>query len=81
IFINDCLSQEELNLICGVYNTYTGQGPQVSFSSWWPRHSAYLSSGLNIGFWSSAAKQWFYTHLEYIGSDGADLRNGKQWKN
>ncbi|EGO04479.1 hypothetical protein SERLA73DRAFT_44533 [Serpula lacrymans var. lacrymans S7.3] len=35
-FINDCLSQEELDLISGVYNVYTGHGPQMSQSSWWP---------------------------------------------
>ncbi|EGO02623.1 hypothetical protein SERLA73DRAFT_38128, partial [Serpula lacrymans var. lacrymans S7.3] len=79
-FVDDCLSREELDLTSGVYNVYTGHGPQMSQSSWWPKNSVFMGGGLNTGFWLGSAEKWFHTYLEHIYHNTTELRSGKMWK-
>ncbi|EGO04623.1 hypothetical protein SERLA73DRAFT_38141, partial [Serpula lacrymans var. lacrymans S7.3] len=80
-FINDCLSQDELDFISGIYNVYTGNGPQTSQSSWWLKNLTFMGGGLNHGFWLSSAEKWFCVHLDHITNNTADLRAAKTWTN
>ena len=76
---DDELSDDELNLICGVYMVKT-QGNQKSDSSWWPKHSAWMNSGLNVGYWSPACEDWFQRRLDSIRTGTARLRTSTEWK-
>ncbi|EGO02533.1 hypothetical protein SERLA73DRAFT_47941, partial [Serpula lacrymans var. lacrymans S7.3] len=80
-FIDDCLSQNELDLISVIYNVYTGNGPQTLQSSLWPKNSTFMGEGLNHGFWSSSAEKWFCARLDHITNNTADLRAVKTWTN
>lgn len=57
-----------------------GNGAQTTDMSWWPRHSAWLSSGLNIGVWTSACEEWFLTHRQKIMSGQEGPRSATDWK-
>ncbi|KJA19782.1 hypothetical protein HYPSUDRAFT_117469, partial [Hypholoma sublateritium FD-334 SS-4] len=35
-YIDDVLTTHEMEVICGVYYVYTGQGTQIAKKSWWP---------------------------------------------
>jgi hypothetical protein len=72
---------EERDFICGVYKVFTGSGLQVSDMSWWPKHSAWQSSGADFGYWSAMNESWFQTRLTEIRNGVAKLRSGKQWGN
>jgi hypothetical protein len=62
----------------------TGQGHsgQTSDMSWWPKHSAWRGSGLNVGWWTPDCEIWFQTRLNNIRSSSGTtlLKNGAQWK-
>jgi hypothetical protein len=76
---DDALSDDELNLICGVYKVHT-QHNQTSDSSWWPKHSVWMASGLNVGYWSVACETWFQMQLEAIRKGTAGLRTAAEWR-
>jgi hypothetical protein len=73
------LSEDELNLICGVYRVKT-QDNQMSDSLWWPKHSVWMNSGLNVGYWSPACENWFQLRLDTIRAGTARLRMSAEWK-
>ncbi|KAK0207455.1 hypothetical protein IW262DRAFT_1236102, partial [Armillaria fumosa] len=81
---DDRLTSDELDLVCGVYRIDTGQhgqySNQMNIISWWPKPSAWETSGLYIGFWSSDCEAWFQRRLDVIHSGKADLRTLAQWK-
>lgn len=56
-----------------------GKGKQDSHLSWWPKHSAWAKSGLDIGFWSNSCEKWFQLRLERIRAGNANLRSGQEW--
>ncbi|TDL18568.1 hypothetical protein BD410DRAFT_728323, partial [Rickenella mellea] len=78
---DDELSSDELDLISGVYKVFTGTGLQTSDSSWWPWHSAWERSSLNVGYWSTDCEHWFQNRLEHIRNDTAELRGSTEWVN
>ncbi|KAF9062808.1 hypothetical protein BDP27DRAFT_1140444, partial [Rhodocollybia butyracea] len=65
-FWDDQLTEEEIDLVCGTYEVMTDGAMQTSFRSWWPRPAAWKVCGLNCGYWSRDAEQWFQTRLEHI---------------
>jgi hypothetical protein len=76
---DDALSEDELNLICGVYKVHT-QSNQTSDSSWWPKQSVWITSGLHVGYWSVACETWFQKRLEAIRDGTATLRTAGEWR-
>lgn len=56
-----------------------GKGAQNSHLSWWPKHSAWVKSSLDIGFWSDICEKWFQLRLESIRAGSAKLRSGQDW--
>ena len=98
IFLDDGLSEDELDLISGVYKVFTGKflqcinismilipgdrkgkGVQESHLSWWPKHSIWARSGLDMGYWSESSERWFLLRLESIRAGNATLRSGQEW--
>ncbi|KAH7871651.1 uncharacterized protein C8R40DRAFT_1023807, partial [Lentinula edodes] len=70
-FWDDQLTGEEMDLICGSYEVATGfvskEGKQqMAIKSWWPRSGSWRSCGLNCGYWSRDAEDWFRNRLDQI---------------
>ncbi|KAF8522790.1 hypothetical protein BU17DRAFT_8803, partial [Hysterangium stoloniferum] len=63
------LSEDELNVMCGVYKVFTDM-------SWWPKPAIWQRGNLDVGYWSHACKEWF-SKLAYPGS--ANVRSAKKW--
>ena len=47
--------------------------------SWWPKHSAWVKSGLDIGFWTEGCEEWFQKRLQDIRAGDAKLRSAHEW--
>jgi hypothetical protein len=77
---DDALSEDELNLICGVYRVRTKFSNQASDSSWWPKHSIWMASNMNVGYWSVGCETWFQMRLDAIRKGTAQLRTAAEWK-
>jgi hypothetical protein len=78
--IDDELTSDEIDLICGVYWIYTQRkGIQVAQKSWWPQPSAWAKSGLNWGIWTPSDEQWFQKRLEDIRGGRAFVRTASEW--
>ncbi|KAL0569649.1 hypothetical protein V5O48_012311 [Marasmius crinis-equi] len=85
IYWDDRLTEEEVNLICGVYEVATGpilpNGTyQTAELSWFPKPGAWKVSGLNCGYWSRDAELWYQKRLAQIEQGDAQLFNLVKWK-
>ncbi|KAJ3803677.1 hypothetical protein F5876DRAFT_17184, partial [Lentinula aff. lateritia] len=79
-FWDDQLTLEEMDLICGSYEVATDGIQQTAIRSWWPRSGAWKSCGLNCGFWSEDAEDWFLTRLHKIlCMDVLSVMTGQEW--
>jgi hypothetical protein len=77
---DDKLTSDELDLICGVYRVFTQpSGDQVSDKSWWPKHSAWMKSGLNWGIWTAKDENWFMRRLKLIREGKATVLSSTKW--
>ncbi|KAF8144160.1 hypothetical protein K438DRAFT_1433690, partial [Mycena galopus ATCC 62051] len=75
------LAQSEIELLCGVYHIATGLSEQTRQISWWPTPSAWLSGGLDPGWWSPACEDWFLKKRgQYESGKSARLSTNVQWK-
>ncbi|KAJ6467981.1 hypothetical protein C8R47DRAFT_1303114 [Mycena vitilis] len=86
---DDCLTEQEIDLICGVYHISTGQvdpgsssGEQTTTRSWWPRPASTASSGMSVGWWTPMWEAWFQKRLALLEQDppGGDLVTHAKWK-
>ncbi|KAJ7059984.1 hypothetical protein C8F01DRAFT_989073 [Mycena amicta] len=76
----EALTPDEIDLICGVYPTETGDGQQLKYISWWPLPGAFRSSGLDTGWWNDNCERWFQKRLDLILKNTAELHTGHEWK-
>ncbi|KAJ6524934.1 hypothetical protein B0H19DRAFT_931432 [Mycena capillaripes] len=76
---DDYLTEEEIDLICGVYHVSTGD-EQVSMVSWWPKPAAFSASGLNIGWWTTMWEIWYQRRLQILETNSGGLFTHTQWK-
>ncbi|KAJ6579919.1 hypothetical protein B0H10DRAFT_1835021 [Mycena sp. CBHHK59/15] len=74
------LTEEELDLICGVYHIATVGGRQVMTVSWWPKPSAFTLSGLNVGWWTPECESWYQKRVRQIEGFTAKLSTHADWK-
>ncbi|KAK6987632.1 hypothetical protein R3P38DRAFT_3332483 [Favolaschia claudopus] len=88
ILWHETLTQDEVDIICGVYIVETGQkssategGQQLKYISWWPTPTAFWSSGLNTGWWNSNCERWFVKRLRDMESMSVKLFTYAEWKN
>jgi hypothetical protein len=77
--IDDNLTENEFNLICGVYKVYTGNGQQTSDSSWWPKQSTFMKSPLWSGSWTVLCEFWFQKRLHAILNGKAMPMTSSKW--
>ncbi|KAF8868722.1 hypothetical protein BD779DRAFT_1396287, partial [Infundibulicybe gibba] len=77
---DELLSEEDEDVICGVYRTYTGVvKDQVSDRSWWPKTHTWEKSGYNVGYWSIDCENFYQRRLEEIKS-GQGPATATEWR-
>ncbi|KAI0071319.1 hypothetical protein K474DRAFT_1581736, partial [Panus rudis PR-1116 ss-1] len=79
-FVDEGLSEDELDFICGMYKVYTEQGPdQQADRSWWPRYSMWQSSPYGVGYWTPKAERFFQGHLKDILAGKEPTKTSNRW--
>ncbi|RPD54156.1 hypothetical protein L227DRAFT_464545, partial [Lentinus tigrinus ALCF2SS1-6] len=80
-FVDDSLSEEELDIISGVYKVYTNQLNQTADVSWWPKHSHWVThAGQYAGIWTQWNEKWFCDRLRSIYDGTARPKSSSEWK-
>jgi len=79
-FVDDALSEDEMDLLCGKYVIYTGQGIQTSFKWWWPPHSTWVKGSLFVGYWTPQCERWYQDRLQIIQAGKAQPLTRNEWK-
>ncbi|TFK73105.1 hypothetical protein BDN72DRAFT_762135 [Pluteus cervinus] len=80
-YVDDLLDREAEYIICGVYDVYVQTNDDTTAEkSWWPKQSAWDSSGLNLGYWTPDCEDWYQHRLSQIRADKAELRSATQWQ-
>ncbi|EFI27103.1 hypothetical protein CC1G_14928 [Coprinopsis cinerea okayama7 len=80
--IDDALTTEEVQILCGSYICFTGRGSdQFSLKSWWPLPETFdhHDSGENYGRWTSYRENHYQNRLEDIRK-GAQPMTNTQWR-
>ena len=75
---DDVLTDQELEIICGVYYVGTGHDNQASHKSWWPKAAQFAN--WDLGWWTPVQEQWYQQRKALILEGKADLKNGTQWR-
>ncbi|KAJ6537910.1 hypothetical protein B0H19DRAFT_962106, partial [Mycena capillaripes] len=75
------LTEEEIDIICGVYTVETEDGHQLKYISWWLKPTAFWSSGLNTGWWNANCGRWFVKRSKEMKSTRVKLHTYSEWKN
>ncbi|KAI0666351.1 hypothetical protein C8Q78DRAFT_984036 [Trametes maxima] len=79
-YLDDALTAEEIDIICGTYKVADAGHVEPAHLSWWPRPMQWKTSGLNLGYWTQQAEQWFVTRIGNIRQGRAEPMSGKAWK-
>ncbi|KAK0243349.1 hypothetical protein EDD85DRAFT_761548 [Armillaria nabsnona] len=83
--LEESLSEDQIDLICGVYRTYRSASASRTFTqdlSWFPKITSFKNSGLDLGHWSPDAEDWYQRRMQmYLSRDpkGRCL-NQAEWK-
>ncbi|KAJ7655728.1 hypothetical protein DFH06DRAFT_992263 [Mycena polygramma] len=78
---DDRLTEQEIDLICGVYHVATGgHGEQTTTLSWWPRPLAFDVSGHAIGWWTPMWETWYEKRLQQLESGSGLLVSHATWR-
>ncbi|KAI0338184.1 hypothetical protein BDW22DRAFT_1338568 [Trametopsis cervina] len=79
-FVDDTLTEHELDIICGVYRTLGSEYYIVaSDMSWWPKHQTWTTSGLDIGYWTDKDERWFQGRRNAIITKGEGPKDASKW--
>lgn len=72
-------------IMCHVYHcdltpsaVTTGAASYQDYS-WWPKQSTWEASGLNVGYWSSGAEDWYQRRLHAIRNNVQPPYNASKW--
>ncbi|GJF00028.1 hypothetical protein PsYK624_163050 [Phanerochaete sordida] len=80
-YIDDALSDHEIDVICGTTRVYTHwtENSNVKLMSWWPTPKQWKRSGQDVGYWSSQNEQWFQNRLAAIRKGEAQPKASSKW--
>ncbi|KAI0083657.1 hypothetical protein BDY19DRAFT_868677, partial [Irpex rosettiformis] len=79
-FVDDTLTQHQLDVICGVYRVLGSNVSEVAYHSWWPSSSTWNSCGLSTDCWTEHNERWFLGHLRKILSGEFQPLNASGWR-
>ncbi|KZP04089.1 hypothetical protein FIBSPDRAFT_767968, partial [Athelia psychrophila] len=78
---DDKLTNDELDLICGVYKIFTAPTVyQQADASWWPKSSTWKTSCLDAGYWTPTCEEWFQRRLEAIRAGKENVKSAAKWR-
>ncbi|KAH9920995.1 hypothetical protein B0H21DRAFT_844338 [Amylocystis lapponica] len=81
LYVDDDLSENETDMICGVYRVYSQDtGHQTELASWWPRPSVWSGCGLDVGYWSQQCEEWFQKRLAHVRSGERSPIGSISWR-
>ncbi|KAF8073357.1 hypothetical protein FPV67DRAFT_1410562 [Lyophyllum atratum] len=85
IFVDDELTEVELDLICGAYICDMASGSQAAIKSWYPLVSTFDKSGENYGRWTVYREEGFRRRTKEIndtsvGEASRGPLNFKKWR-
>ncbi|KIK33812.1 hypothetical protein CY34DRAFT_98969, partial [Suillus luteus UH-Slu-Lm8-n1] len=76
----DTLSEDEIDILCGIYYVNTDRRAQTTTLSWWPNPQLWEASGLDTGYWNRSCEQMFQNRLEKIRNESTTLLTTKRWR-
>ncbi|KAJ8093416.1 hypothetical protein PM082_020273 [Marasmius tenuissimus] len=87
-FWDDYLTEEEEDLVCGVYymrtdhfQNYGHEKYLSSHRSWFPRPTSFNGSNLNLGFWSKDCEKWYQHRVRSCREPGGpDVLSASRWR-
>ncbi|TFK78379.1 hypothetical protein K466DRAFT_507361 [Polyporus arcularius HHB13444] len=77
--LDDTLSSDELDVICGTYKAIMDTG-QIEDRSWWPKEPAWRESHFDVGRWSAWNEKWFLTRLSRIRCGEEQPKKQASWR-
>ncbi|KAG6915610.1 hypothetical protein DXG01_010725 [Tephrocybe rancida] len=83
IFVDDELTEVELNSITGTYVCLTGLGAQTAMRSWFPLSSTFEAGGEDYRRWNDYREDDFQRRLAEISKPTSESRgplNAKKWR-
>ncbi|KAL0948817.1 hypothetical protein HGRIS_008942 [Hohenbuehelia grisea] len=80
VYVDDHLTEDEIDLICGVYHVHTDDN-QTSLSSWWPRSNIWDIGGMNLGVWTPDNEEWYLARLAKLTHGEEGLKTSADWRN
>ncbi|KAI0083680.1 hypothetical protein BDY19DRAFT_899900 [Irpex rosettiformis] len=80
-YVDDTLSRQQADVICGVYRVLPGKYKNESWRSWWPSASTWAASGMSINYWSLDNERWFKDRLKKIHEQNAQPYASSEWRN
>ncbi|KAK7686474.1 hypothetical protein QCA50_010070 [Cerrena zonata] len=79
-FMENILTDDEIDVICGVYTDQTDIKNQTMLRSWWPLPTVWSTCGLNTGYWTRECETWFQKHLLKILTGGVQPLRSSEWR-
>lgn len=81
-FVDDCLEDERLDVVCGVFRVQLNHQNQHahSKSSFWPQHSTWLQSGLAGDQWTPRAEEFYRQRLKDFEDGRFNIFSSREWK-
>ncbi|KAI0713029.1 hypothetical protein C8T65DRAFT_574267 [Cerioporus squamosus] len=76
-FLDDKLSSDELDIVCGTYRVILSQ---TEDRSWWPKPSTWHESDFDLGRWTPWCEKWFLTRLSKIQCGEEQPKKTGDWK-
>ncbi|KJA14090.1 hypothetical protein HYPSUDRAFT_209003 [Hypholoma sublateritium FD-334 SS-4] len=80
-FVDDELTDSEVEAFCGVYRCSTGYGPQTSSKSWCPLPGIFDNSGLDYGHWTSINEDLYAIAYPSNGTIKRQPCTASKWRN
>ncbi|KAK7433537.1 hypothetical protein VKT23_019846 [Stygiomarasmius scandens] len=75
----EVLTENEVNVIVGLYKVDTETKNQVSDMSWWPKPVSWAKGNRNFGFWSADDEKFYQERLTEIRNGTARPKTASQW--
>ena len=80
VFLDDFITENDLNIISGVYRVHTCQNGPSSDLSWWPKHGTWMRTGLFADQWTPEAESFYDGQVKAMEQKRWLLKNATTWK-
>ncbi|KXN83493.1 hypothetical protein AN958_01350 [Leucoagaricus sp. SymC.cos] len=74
-YVDDELTKDEYDVLCGIYRLYTGFSGQVAQLSWFPSLDMFEGSGMDSGRWTLLADDLYDKRVRSINNEEGGLPN------